>query len=369
MSIFSSQFTPLQALIIISWVIFFLFAIDALQRKRFNALHFLVFFWWISVIILFAFNISLLNKLWTFFGLNRGADLLVYISIILLAYFYFEILNKVTKQSFVTTKMITEQAIKDVVNSTTLNNLKITKNDKYSDFVFLIRAYNEETAIWWVIEEIIKKWFTKIVVVNDWSIDNTAWIVNEKISKYKNVNIILLSHLINRLAWSANKTWFEFLRRYWEKLNIKYVVTYDADWQMDIDDIDKYIEVLNSSNYDILLGSRFLSWGNAHNIPKIRKLILLGSKIVTYIFNWLWVTDPHNGYRVITLDALKRIKIVSDWMIYASELLEEIHRLWLKYKEIPVNIRYTDYSLNKWQKNWNAIKIVLGLIYNKFFYK
>lgn len=371
MQIFSAQFTPLQALFTISWVVFFLFAIDALQRRRFNALHFLVFFWWLSVIMLFSLNISLLNKLGAFFWLNRWADLLVYSSIIILAYFYFEILNKVTKHSFLTTKIITEQAIKDSLNTDDINKLELPKSDKYSDFLFLVRAYNEWTAIGGVIDEIIQKWFKKIIVVNDWSKDDTAQVVLEKKKQYKDSIIILISHLINRLAWSANKTGFEYIRRYWEKLNIKWIVTYDADGQMDINDMDNFIKILSKEKIDVLLWTRFIEWWKAYNIPKLRRIILFGSKIVTYVFNWLWVTDPHNGYRVLSLDTIKRINIVSDGMIYASELLEEIHRLWLKYKEVPVNIRYTEYSLNKahWQKNWNAIKIVLGLIYNKFFYK
>lgn len=368
MNLFSASYTPLQALITLSWVVFFLFTIDALQRKRFNALHFLVFFGWISVIVLFSFNINLLNKLWSFFWLNRWADLLVYVSIILLAYFYFEILNKVTRQSFLTTRIITEQAITNSFINFDHKDYKLIKH-KLSDYLFLVRAYNEWTTIWLVIDEIITKWFTKVIVVNDWSVDNTAQVVSEKKKQYKDSLVILVSHLINRWAWSANKTGFEYIKKYSDNLDIKWVVTYDADWQMDIEDIDNYIRIIKNDSVDVLLWTRFIEWWKADNIPKLRRIVLFGSKIITYIFNWLWVTDPHNWYRILSVDTIKKLNIISDWMIYASELLEEIHRLWLKYREVPVHIRYTEYSLNKWQKNWNAFKIVLWLIYNKFFYK
>jgi hypothetical protein len=49
--------------------------------------------------------------------------------------------------------------------------------------------------------------------------------------------------------------------------------------------------------------------------------------------------------------------------------LEEIERLGYKIVEIPVNIKYTKYSISKGQKNLNAIKILLELIYKKLFYK
>jgi hypothetical protein len=39
----------------------------------------------------------------------------------------------------------------------------------------------------------------------------------------------------------------------------------------------------------------------------------------------------------------------------------------IKYAEAPVNIKYTDYSLSKWQSNSNAINIALKVIWNKFF--
>jgi hypothetical protein len=41
----------------------------------------------------------------------------------------------------------------------------------------------------------------------------------------------------------------------------------------------------------------------------------------------------------------------------------------MKYEEVPVNIRYTDYSLGKWQKNSNSIKLAFEMIYRKIFFR
>ena len=54
-------------------------------------------------------------------------------------------------------------------------------------------------------------------------------------------------------------------------------------------------------------------------------------------------------------------------MSYASELVDIISSKKISYMEIPVNIKYTEYSLSKWQKNSNAIYIALKMIWNKFF--
>jgi len=47
------------------------------------------------------------------------------------------------------------------------------------------------------------------------------------------------------------------------------------------------------------------------------------------------------------MDAFKKIKLTSDGMHYANEVNEQIRKYKMNYKEIPVNICYTDYSLEK----------------------
>ena len=75
----------LQFLIIITSVIFFLFWIDLFRRKKANILHLIVFIWGGLLLIRFSLNMNALNSFGSFFGLARWADLLVYISIIVLA--------------------------------------------------------------------------------------------------------------------------------------------------------------------------------------------------------------------------------------------------------------------------------------------
>ena len=57
------------------------------------------------------------------------------------------------------------------------------------------------------------------------------------------------------------------------------------------------------------------------------------------------MTDAHNGFRVMNRKAAKKIEIVCDRMAHASEIIEEIHRKKLAYKEIPVIINYNEYTL------------------------
>jgi hypothetical protein len=57
------------------------------------------------------YNPEFLNKLGDVFGLARGADILIYGSILVLAYFYFEILNKITKDNYNMTRIVTNEAL------------------------------------------------------------------------------------------------------------------------------------------------------------------------------------------------------------------------------------------------------------------
>lgn len=356
-----------QFIIIIAGFLFLLFAIDAYHRKKLNFLHFSIFLWWWGLVMSFGYNNNLLNSFWKFFWIASWSSLIVYLSIIFLFYLFFDILNKLNKNKYNISRMITYNTINKLLNKEELNKLENKK--EFDNFLFLIRSYNESQTIGNVIDEIIKKWFNKILVINDWSKDNTEDIIKEMKEKYEKANIIVLTHDFNRGWWAANKTWFEFIKKHKEKLNIEWVVTYDADWQMNINDMDNFIKNIKKDKIDIYLWSRFIKWWNAFNIPKIRRIILFWAKIVTFVLNGLWLSDPHNWYRVINIECIDKIKIYSDKMTYASEMLDSIRKNKLSYKEIPVNIKYTDYSKLKWQKNLNAFNILFEIIYKKLFFR
>lgn len=300
------------------------------------------------------------------FGVARGADLIVYATLIVLWYFYFELLHEVTKNKGNTTRLISWDAIRSVA-------VKESPSHSVKDsFVFLIRSYNEWASIINVIKAIFQAWYSKIIIVNDWSVDNTVEIVEECKKQYPDKIIYLITHVINRGWWAANKTWFQFLTRYIDKIDAQWIVTFDADWQMDIADMETFCShIFNPENAGVqaYLWTRFIDWWSATNMPFSRKVILWGSKVITRLFNRLNVTDPHNWYRVLHKDIIPKIHLTSDGMMYASELLDSIRIFDIRFREVPVHIVYTDYSLSKWQKNRNAFKILAELIYKKIFYK
>jgi len=52
-------------------------------------------------------------------------------------------------------------------------------------------------------------------------------------------------------------------------------------------------------------------------------------------------------------------------MAHASEIIDQIKLKNLKYIEVPVTVKYDDYSNGKGQSSLNSVKIVLELISKK----
>ncbi len=344
-----------------------------------NILHFIVFFFGGGLLVLFAVDQEMLNQFGRFFGIARGADLLVYISIVLLFYFYIDALNKLTKDKFQLTKLISQDAIwKGYMVSKECMEWRVNAGEK-DQFVFNVRVYNEEETIGDVVDQIIAYGFSKIVLVNDGSSDNSLAVLEKKKKQYPDIMIIILSHTINRWWGAANQTGYNFIKKYWDDMKVRWFVWFDADGQMDIKDMDVFMKRISQNEKfgldlenkkpSVYLGSRFVGGGKAENIPMMRRGILFIASLVTRIFYGSKVSDPHNGYRVIALGSLRKISLTSDGMHYANELNEQIKKHRLVYEEVPVHIRYTDYSLHKWQKNSNSLKLAMEMIYKKIFFR
>lgn len=123
----------LDIFFIVSGIIIFLLGIDIARREKFNALHFIVFLaigLGLMVFTVFPQALSILGEI---FGLQRGADLLVYLSIIFLIYFVLLLLRKLEGNKEDITVLIREIALQ--------NAPKYQFTEKQE--IFVIPAYNE----------------------------------------------------------------------------------------------------------------------------------------------------------------------------------------------------------------------------------
>ncbi len=234
--------------------------------------------------------------------------------------------------------------------TTTGEEHAVTSNLREGAFL-VIAAYNEGGAIEEVVRE-ARAYYPNIVVVDDGSRDGTC----ETAARAAR---FVLRHVVNRGQGAALQTGIAFALRQ----GAEYIVTFDADGQHRIEDVRAMLEPIASGECDITLGSRFL--GEAVGLPASRKLTLKAAVLFTRIFNRVRLTDAHNGLRGFSRRAAEQIDMTLDRMAHASEIIDQIRRTGMRFKEIPVQIRYTEYSLAKGQSSRQAIKIVFHYLVGK----
>ncbi len=213
---------------------------------------------------------------------------------------------------------------------------------------FVIPAYNEEKSIGRVLKELKSAGYKYIVVIDDCSKDNTY-------KEAKKQKVVVLKHIVNRGQGAALRTGIDYAL----KNGAEYIVTFDSDGQHRVEDLPAMLRPVVKGEVEVTLGSRFLK---KTKMPFSRRVLLKGSVLVQWIFYGVKLTDAHNGYRVLNRKVAQKIEINADRMEHASEIVEEIVKKKIKYKEVPVVIRYTGYSMKKGEGSFfGAIKVLFKM--------
>ena len=214
----------------------------------------------------------------------------------------------------------------------------------------VIPAYNEAQVLKEVLGELRDyNRLYNIVVVDDGSSDET-------VSVASGFDVHILRHPVNLGEGAAIATGIEYALL--EKADV--VVTFDADGQMSAEDIGAVVNEVLEEGVDVALGSRFLT-ARPKGMPRMKKIGLKLATMLTRISTGLKITDTHNGLKAFKAEALRKIVITQNRMAHASEILSEIARNRLVYREVPVTIRYTEYSKTKGQSIFNTINILYEL--------
>ena len=128
------------------------------------------------------------------------------------------------------------------------------------DIVIGLPAYNEEKNIASIILR-LREMSNNIIVCNDGSMDLTAQIAER-------LGAIVINHPKN-LGYGASIRSI-FLKA--KEMSADILVTFDADGQHRVEDINTVIEPIKKNNADIVIGSRFLKQENSKNVPEYRKV-------------------------------------------------------------------------------------------------
>lgn len=218
----------------------------------------------------------------------------------------------------------------------------------FDNVYILIPIFNEETKIKSVISELTTS-FKNIVAVNDGSTDSTQEIL-------ESLDVVILRHSINLGAGAAISTGFKFIQ---SLKDAKAVVTFDADGQHSVEDAKAFAKEILLCEEEVIFGSRFIK--SKSNIPLIKRIVLSVVVFFTNLLSKVNLSDAHNGLKAIKKTALKKIDIDIDQYGYESQIINEVSKKGITYKEMPTNTIYTEYSKNKGQKLNNGLIILEDL--------
>lgn len=215
----------------------------------------------------------------------------------------------------------------------------------------VIPAYNEEKVIAEVVAEIKTAGYQNIIVVDDGSADQT-------LAAVKATGVTALRHRLNRGKGAATKTGIEAAKL----LDADIIVTVDGDGQHDPKDIAKLIAPIIEKKSDVVLGTRLL---NPKGMPPHKILANKIGNFCTWYLYGLWVTDSQSGFRAYSARAAKLINTKSDRYEYDSEVIHEIKKYRLPFTEVPITVRYTEYSMGKVQKQGfiNGLKTLYKMVW------
>jgi glycosyltransferase involved in cell wall biosynthesis len=213
----------------------------------------------------------------------------------------------------------------------------------------VVALYNEETVIKGVIDGLHKE-FDNVVCVDDGSTDNSAAIAEK-------ADATVIRHPMNLGQGAALQTGIVYARA---QDDMEYVVTFDGDGQHRVEDVLDMLSYSRRKDCPIVFGSRFLDKRTKPGLKK--KIVLKVAVIITRIITGLQLTDAHNGLRVLRRDAVEHVNLIQDRMSHATEIVHQLAKSKLAWKEYPVEVLYTDYSKAKGQSVLNSINILFDLL-------
>jgi glycosyltransferase involved in cell wall biosynthesis len=233
-----------------------------------------------------------------------------------------------------------------------MNGLKTMQNNTRATWLVL-PAYNEAKIIESVIAEIKNSGYSHIVIVDDGSSDNTFEVIK------KIPSVVALRHKINRGKGAATKTGIEAAKI----MGADIVVTLDSDGQHNPADIARLITPIKTGKAEVALGTRLK---NPKGMPWYKILANFIGNIFTWYIYGLWVSDSQSGFRAYSRRAAELIDTKTDRYEYDSEVIREIYLHRLRYREVPIEVRYTEYSMGKMQKQGfvNGLKTLYKMVWN-----
>ena len=169
-----------------------------------------------------------------------------------------------------------------------------------------------------------------ILIIDDNSPDETSEIVKQHAIEKSNIKLIV------RNKKEGLDTAHKFAFKYSIENNYEHLITLDADLSHDPNEIPKFIEELNNS--DFVIGSRYINGGGCSMKGTRLFLSYFGNKLIKFIFNINCneFTTSYRGFNLKRFKSFNLDKVSSKGYSFFMETIYLIHKQGILTKEIPI---------------------------------
>lgn len=224
--------------------------------------------------------------------------------------------------------------------------------------IVIIPTYNEAENVLEIINKVLSLPVSfDILIVDDNSPDGTASLVNELIRKIDNK-----VYIINRPTKAGlGKAYKEGFLWALEK-QYKYIFEMDADFSHDPNDLVRMFN--NLTDYDVVIGSRYIDGINVVNWPLSRIILSYFASIYSRIITGMPVKDATSGFVGYKSKVLKSIDLKSlVFNGYAFQIELKFKSYLNKFKILEIPIIFKDRVYGDSKMNSSIIfEAVFGLI-------
>lgn len=219
-----------------------------------------------------------------------------------------------------------------------------------SKLSIIIPVFNEGATIHLILDkiksvELANQIEKEIILINDFSTDNTEEAINQYIANNSTLNIQYHKHSVNQGKGVALRTGIS-------KATGDFLIIQDADLEYDPEEYNLLLKPIINGFADVVYGSRFMG-GKPHRILFFWHTI--GNKFLTFLSNMftnLNLTDMETCYKVFRTNIIQSISLQENRFGFEPEITAKIARI-PKIRIYEVGISYYGRTYEEGKKiNW-----------------